>query len=156
MSENILIPLDGSSLSEVAVSYVNDLVAKFGAKETVNVTLFHVITVVRHQVGLRGGTAISVPYTEDELAQMKDEAIDYLKKVGEAFNNENITVNYKATVSETPATAIIKVEEEIGADLVVMSTHGRSGFTRFVIGSIADKVMRGGAVPVLMVRASEN
>ncbi len=155
MSQKILIPLDGSSLGEEAISYVKDLVGKFSVKQAVTITLFHVITVVRHHVGLQGGTAMSIPYTEDELGKMKEEALDYLKTVGKALENDNVSVNYKVAVSETPATAIIEVEEEVGADLVAMSTHGRSGFSRFVIGSIAEKVMRGGTVPVLMVRANE-
>lgn len=155
MSRNILIPLDGSQLGETALTYVEDLVSNFTPGEKVQVTLFHVITVIQHEIRLRGGLAMSVPYTEDELAQMKDEAMDYLQKLGETLRNDKIAVTCKVGVSENPANEIIEVEKEVGADLVAMSTHGRSGFTRFVIGSVAEKVMRGGTVPVLMVRAGE-
>ena len=155
MSKNILIPLDGSELGETALAYVEELVAKFAVDETVNVTLFHVITVIRHQIRLRGGMAMSIPYTDAELTQMKVEAMDYLDKIGKKIENDKISVNCKVEIGENPAKKIIQIEQEVGADLVAMSTHGRSGYSRFMIGSISEKVMRGGTVPVLMVRARE-
>ncbi len=98
---------------------------------------------------------VSVPYKEEELAEMKNEAKDYLNKVSQGLLNDQITIICKISVSENPADEIIKAEEEVNADLVAMSTHGRSGISRFAVGSVADKVLRGGSVPVLMVRASE-
>ncbi len=86
---------------------------------------------------------------------MKDAAIDFLNKVSDGLRNEKVTVMCKVSVSENPADEIIKAEVEVNADLVAMSTHGRSGISRFAIGSVADKVLRGGTVPVLMVRASD-
>lgn len=155
MSKNILIPLDGSVLGEAALGYTKNLVDKFDVNEKVYITLFHVITVVRHQIHVRGGMSMSVPYTDTELSKMRDEALDYLGTVGESIESERITIQCKVAVGENPAKEIIQIEEEVGADLVAMSTHGRSGVTRFVIGSVAEKVMRGGTVPVLMVRATE-
>lgn len=86
---------------------------------------------------------------------MKDAATDFLNKVGDGLRNEKVTVVCKVSVNENPADEIIKAEVEINADLVAMSTHGRSGMSRFAIGSVADKVLRGGTVPVLMVRATQ-
>ena len=156
MSERILIPLDGSKLGETALSYVEGLISRMAPGEKVTITLLHVITETRHELNPPGGgEAVSVPYSEEELAEMKDEATDYLNKVSEGLRNEKLTVMCKVSVSANPADEIIKTEEETNADLVAMSTHGRSGIFRFALGSIADKVMRGGTVPVLMVRASE-
>ncbi len=155
MSERILIPLDGSKLGEAALSYVEELISRLAPEEKVEITLLHVITAVRHSLHVSGGGAVSVPYSEEELAEMKDAATDFLNKVGDGLRNEKVTVICKVSVSENPADEIIKAEVEVNADLVAMSTHGRSGISRFVIGSIADKVLRGGTVPVLMVRASE-
>ncbi len=154
MSERILIPLDGSELGETAISYVKELIEKLAPGESVEITLFHVITAVRHALRLQGGTAMSVPYNEDELAVMKSEATDYLNKVGDSLRSDKITVKCRVSVSENPVEDIIKAEEEVNADLVAMSTHGKGGISRFTLGSVADKVMRGGTVPVLMVRAS--
>jgi nucleotide-binding universal stress UspA family protein len=154
MSERILIPLDGSQLGEAALSYVEELISRLAPKEKVEITLFHVITEIRHPLHIPGG-AVSVPYNEKELAEMKGAAINYLNKVSDGLRNEKATVMCKVSVSENPADEIIKAEVDVNADLVAMSTHGRSGISRFAIGSIADKVLRGGSVPVLMVRASE-
>jgi nucleotide-binding universal stress UspA family protein len=156
MSERILIPLDGSKLGEAALSYVDELISRLAPEEKVEITLFHVITAVRHPLHIpAGGGSVSVPYNEEELAEMKDAAIDFLNKVSDGLRNEKVTVMCKVSVSENPADEIIKAEVEVNADLVAMSTHGRSGISRFAIGSVADKVLRGGTVPVLMVRAND-
>jgi nucleotide-binding universal stress UspA family protein len=156
MSERILIPLDGSKLGEAALSYVEVLISRLAPEEKVEIILFHVITAVRHPLHIptMGGT-VSVPYNEEELAEMKGAATSYLNKVSGGLRNEKATVMCKVSVSENPADEIIKAEVDVNADLVAMSTHGRSGISRFAIGSVADKVLRGGSVPVLMVRASE-
>jgi nucleotide-binding universal stress UspA family protein len=154
MSERILIPLDGSQLGEAALSYVEGLISKLAPKEKVEITLLHVITEIRHPLHIPGGS-VSVPYNEEELAEMKGAATSYLNKVSGGLRNEKATVMCKVSVSENPADEIIKAEVDVNADLVAMSTHGRSGISRFAIGSVADKVLRGGSVPVLMVRASE-
>jgi nucleotide-binding universal stress UspA family protein len=156
MSERILIPLDGSKFGEAALSYVEELISRLAAEEKVEITLFHVITTVRHQIHApRGWGTASVPYNEEELTEMKDAATDFLNKMSDGLRNEKVTVICKVSVSENPADEIIKAEVEVNADLVAMSTHGRSGISRFAIGSVADKVLRGGTVPVLMVRASD-
>lgn len=156
MSERILMPLDGSKLGEAALSYVDKLISGLAPDEKVEITLFHVITTVTHAPHIPAvGGVVSVPYNEEELAEMKAAATDYLNKVSDGLRNEKVTVICKVSVSEKPAEEIIKVEVEVNADLVAMSTHGRSGISRFAIGSVADKVLRGGTVPVLMVRVSE-
>lgn len=155
MSENILIPLDGSTLGEGAVSYVSKMVAKFAPEERVQITLLHVITAVRHSIHLQAGAgSVSIPYNEEELSSIRDESKKYLDKVGQGLQqNKQVSVDCKIAVNENPAEEIIKAEKTLNVDLVAMSTHGRSGFSRFALGSVADKVMRGGTVPVLMVKA---
>ncbi|MFT5701319.1 MAG: nucleotide-binding universal stress UspA family protein [Desulforhopalus sp.] len=157
MSERIIIPLDGSKLGEAALGYVEKLISRLGPNEKVEVTLFHVITSVRHMVTVHGMAGmVSVPYNEDELAEMKDAATNYLDKVSDGLRNEKVTVTCKVSVGENPADEIVKAEIAANADLVAMSTHGRGGISRLALGSVADKVLRGGTVPVLMVRASED
>ncbi len=156
MSERILMPLDGSKLGEAAISYIDGLLARLAPGEQVEITLLHVITDVRHTLKIRGGGGvISVPLAEEELVEMSNKAKDYLNKVSQGLQSDQIIIKHKISVSENPADEIIKAEEEVNADLVAMSTHGRSGISRFAIGSVADKVLRGGSVPVLMVRASD-
>jgi len=154
MSERILIPLDGSELGEAALRYVEGLVSRLTPGAKVEVTLFHVITTLTHAVDIRGGgSGITVPYTENELEQMKSKAMEYLNEVGEGLIGKGATVTFKVAVGKAPAEEILKAEEEVNADLVAMSTHGRAGITRWAFGSVTDKVLRGGKAPVLMVRA---
>ncbi len=156
MSERILIPLDGSKLGEAALRYVEDMVSRLAPGEKVQVTLFHVITTLTHNVDIRGGrTIIRVPYSESELKQMKKKALDYLKKAGEGLKSKGASVTCKVVAGNIPAEEIIKAEAGVKADLVAMSTHGRAGITRWAFGSVTEKVLRGGKVPVLMVRAGK-
>ena len=155
MSERILMPLDGSKMGEAALSYVDELISRLAAGETVEITLFHVITAVSHSVPYRGGGLVTIPYTEEELATFQEEAKTYLTSVSERMQNPKITFVCEVSVNENPAKAIVEAEKEYNADLVAMATHGRGGLSRFALGSVADKVMRGGSVPVLMVRSSE-
>ncbi|MFN2354830.1 MAG: universal stress protein [Desulfopila sp.] len=155
MAERILMPLDGSKMGEAACSYVNGLISRLAPGETVEITLFHVITIVRHSVHYQGGGMLSIPFREDELDKFKEEAQAYLERVSKRLRHPQITFVCKVAVNENPAEAIIEAESEVNAGLVAMATHGRSGISRYTIGSVAEKVMRGGGVPVLMVRSSE-
>ncbi len=157
MSERILIPLDGSKLGEVALRYVEGLVSRLSPGEKVEVTLFHVITALRHDVAISGGGAgtITIPYNENELEQIQNKAVDYLTKAGDSLKSKGAIVSCKVVAGSTPAEEIIKAEEEVSADLVAMSTHGRAGVSRWAFGSVTDRVLRAGKVPVLMVRARQ-
>ncbi|TET49639.1 MAG: universal stress protein [Dehalococcoidia bacterium] len=155
MSERILIPLDGSKSGEAALHYVEGMFSRLAPGKKVEVILFHAVTALRHDVKIsRGGAGtITVPYNESELEQMKADAMKYLEEVGENLRNKGATVSSKVSIGQKSAEEIIKAEEEFNADLVAMSTHGRAGVSRWALGSVTDKVLRGGKVPVLMVRA---
>jgi nucleotide-binding universal stress UspA family protein len=158
MSERILIPLDGSKVGEAALHYVEGLVERLAPAAKVEVTLFHAITTLAHEVSIRGGGTggtVTTPYTDSELEQKKGEVTEYLKGVSEGLISKGATVTFKVAVGKASAEEIIKAEEEANADLVAMSTHGRHGLTRWAFGSVTEKVLRGGKVPVLMVRAEK-
>ena len=156
MSEKILVPLDGSKLGEAALHYIEETLSRLAPREKAEVILFHVVTALRHDVHISGGGAgtITIPYNESELEQMKADAMKYLEEVGGNLRKKGATVLSKVVIGQNPAVEIIKTEEEVNADLVAMSTHGRAGISRWAFGSVTDKVLRGGKVPVLMVRAS--
>lgn len=153
MPERILMPLDGSKMGEAALSYVNGFISRLAPGEAVEIILFHAITVVRHNVHYQGGGVMSIPFREDELDQFKEESQAYLERVSKRLQHDKVTLVCKVAVNENAAEAIIEAEKETNAHLVAMATHGRSGISRYTIGSVADKVMRGGGVPVLMVRS---
>ena len=85
---------------------------------------------------------------------MDREACNYLEPLANVLQDEGLRVGAEAVVATGPvADVIIGFVHEKGADLVVMSTHGRTGPSRaWLLGSVADRVVRGAGVPVLMVR----
>jgi len=151
MKEKILIPLDGSKVGEAALPYVEDLVTKLLPEVKVEVTLVQVLSSLSHYV-VAGEATARIPYTEQEREQMKKKASQYLRKVGQALRKKGANIKVKVAVGHA-ADEIIKAADEINADFIAMSTHGRSGLSRWAFGSVADRVVRGGNKPVLVVKA---
>ena len=153
MFERVLVPLDGSKVGEAALPVIDQLLEKRAAGSKVEVTLFSVITLLRHWVVV-GEASAPVSYTEEELILIKERILEYLEKTAETIKGRGITIN-KLVATGNAAEEILKTAGEINADLIAMSTHGRSGLRRMAFGSITDKVLRGASIPVLMVRAPE-
>jgi nucleotide-binding universal stress UspA family protein len=153
MFERILVPLDGSKVGEAAIPVVRHLAEKSAPDMKIEVTFFGVITLLRHWVVV-GEASAPVSYTEEELNIIKDRVLEYLGKTAETIKANNIEVKIMV-VSGNAAEEILKAADRIKADLIAMSTHGRSGLRRLAFGSITDKVLRVSNIPVLMVRAPE-
>lgn len=151
MYERILVPLDGSKVGEAALPYVEELVSKLAPKVKVEVILLQIVSSLSHYV-IAGEISAQVPYTEKETEQLRKKARDYLDKAGEGLRSKGAIVKSEVRTGSA-AEEIIKFTEEIKAGLVAMSTHGRAGLSRWAFGSVTDKVLRGGNVPVLIVRA---
>ena len=83
---------------------------------------------------------------------IKQRVSNYLEKTAESLKCPGVTVHTMVRTGNA-AEEIHQVANEINADLIAMSTHGRSGLRRMAFGSITDKVLRGTRIPVLMVRA---
>ena len=153
MQEKVLVPLDGSKVGEAALPVIEKLIAKLSPEIKVEVTLFGAITLLRHWVVV-GEASAPVSYTEEELRLIKQRITDYLEKAGETLRSKGIVVNTRVNTGNA-AEEILKAAGEINADMIAMSTHGRSGLRRLAFGSTTDKVLRGASVPVLLVRAPE-
>ncbi len=151
MNERILVPLDGSKVGETALPYVDALVSKLSPEVKVEVTLLQVISSLTHYV-VSGEVSAQVPYTKEEMEQIKNEAMEYLNKAVKGLRSKRAKVKIEVKIGGA-AEEIIRVADEIKADLIAMSTHGRSGISRWAFGSVTDRVLRGGNVPVLVVRA---
>jgi nucleotide-binding universal stress UspA family protein len=153
MFERVLVPLDGSKVGEAAIPVIGRLVDRLAPGTNIEVILIGVITLLRHWVVV-GEASAPVSYTEEELKIIRERVMDYLVKTGEPLKNRGI--NIRAIVSSgNAADEILKAADETKADLIAMSTHGRSGLRRLAFGSITDKVLHRSHVPVLMVRAPE-
>lgn len=151
MYEKILVPLDGSKVGEAALPYVEELVSKLSPALKVEVTLFQVVSSLSHWI-VAGEASAQIPYTEKEMEQIKRKAMDYLNKAGEGLRSKGTIVKIKVGIGSA-ADEIIKAADEINTDLIAMSTHGRSGLSRWAFGSVTDRILRGGNTPVLVVRA---
>ena len=151
--QNILVPLDGSKESETALPYVETLASKL--KLTVN--LLHIVEMQYHvyaypeAAGYGAPGIVRVPYNKQELKPFRETGGKYIKGISDKLMEKGIKNTSEVRVG-SPGDEIIEVEEAIHPDVVVMSTHGHSGFGRFDHGSITDKVLHGGNTPLLLVR----
>ena len=153
MARKILIPLDGSKLGETGLHHVETLVQE---KKDEEVTLLHVFIPPMPRIESGFAITLDIPLTEEELAPIKNKAMAYLEKSAEILRDKGLDVKCKVVIGKgglSSAEEIIRVEDEIGADLIVMSTHGRRGLSKWAFGSVTEKVLRAGKAPVLVVRA---
>lgn len=153
MFKRVLVPLDGSKVGEAALPVIEKLITELPPQTKMEITLLGVITILRHWVVV-GEASAPVSYTEDELAMIKQRVANYLESTAEPLRSKGVTVRTIVT-SGNAAEEILKTADDLNADLIAMSTHGRSGLRRMAFGSITDKVLRGAGRPVLMVRAPE-
>ena len=152
MYERIVVPLDGSKVGEAALSYVEDIVSKLSPEVKTEVILLQVLAPASVST-VSGRTPEVAPYTVQELAKTEEKAMEYLNQIGEALRSKGVTVTAKVAVGDA-SDQIVKVAEEVDANLITMSTHGRSGFSRWAFGSVTDRVLRKeGRIPIAMVRA---
>lgn len=147
MYKKILVPLDGSELAEVALPYAEELAARLKTEAI----LLQVVPRAYHVYAYGEGSA-KTPYTDEEMKPLRASAEDSLEKVANGLRDKGITTRTEVRVG-TAADEIIKLADEIDAGVVTMSTHGRSGISRWALGSVADKVVRGTKQPVALIRA---
>ena len=148
MYKTIVVPLDGSKLAECVLSHVENL-AKGCQVE--NISLVRVVEPVSPMVmGEYGG--LSAKQIERIESELTSEAETYLQQRAQELKFNGVKTEWKV-LSGMTAEAIAQHAVQAGADLIIISTHGRSGVSRWVWGSVADRVLRSSCVPVLMVRA---
>jgi len=154
--DKILVPLDGSQPGEAVLPYIEALASKFKQNITlINVVeqIFHVYPSYESQSYYGGAGIIKVPYTEEEMKPFKKLADEYINKVKDKLSGAGVKTSVMVKVGSASA-EIIESANDMQADLVVMSTHGHSGFGRWDHGSITDKVLHGGNTPLLLIRPS--
>ena len=141
-----LVPMDGSKEGETVIPYIENLASKLGAE----ITLLQVVAIAYH-VYISGDAPAQVPYTLEEMEPLKAGAASYLEKMASSLEERGVRTKCEVRVGAA-GQEIISLAEEINADVVAMSTHGRSGVGRWVFGSVAERVVRSGTTPVLLVR----
>ena len=137
---NILVPIDGSAQSDAAVEYAT---SEFDPSE---ITLLHVIDPI--EAGY--SATASVPgFSEEWYKHQKEEAEALFEATREYVDGAEVTT---ATEVGRPSRTIVEYAEENDIDHIVMGSHGRSGVTRILLGSVAEAVVRRSPIPVTIVR----
>jgi len=150
MYQKILVPLDGSKLAECVFGHLDALARGCQVK---TITLVHVVEPYQNPTYSGESTIAAVA---DEIEQInkanKATAETYLKNLIPKFKYENVEVQCEM-LSGNPAEVLADYASKIQPDLILIATHGRTGPSRWVWGSVADRLLRAACVPVLMVRA---
>jgi len=143
---HLLVTLDGSTESREILPYASIFARSSGTR----VTLLRVIP---------PHFPLSSPFTSHSshgfqgLEEEKRAAEELLESEALALREEGLEVEVRVVTGTHPADGILEFAQAEGVDLVAMATHGRGGVARLILGSVADKVIRGGTVPVLLHRA---
>jgi nucleotide-binding universal stress UspA family protein len=149
MYTRLLIPLDGSKTAEAVLPYGRTLARTLN----IPVELLGVVDIeaLATQVSRSSARHSSARFFETVIAESNRSSKDYLKRIAETFRAPRV----KCTVEQGKAEDVIIEKIESDATLTAMTTHGRSGINRLLLGSVAEKVLRGSTAPLLLIRASE-
>ncbi len=145
MYKKILVPLDGSEVAETAVGEAEKLAKSFNSE----IFLFQVVPFMP----VYGSPELVTPLIVDE--KQKDSAEKYLASIAQKLKEKSFKVTTEVRTGQQVAVEIIDYASETGSDLIVMCTHGRSGITRWLLGSVALKVLTRGEIPILLTRSKE-
>ncbi len=148
MLRKILIPLDGSELSDRILSKTRSL---FGEQDDLEYVLMRVIQPFAHPVAERDERAARVDSSPDanELRLRRQSAKRHLARLSEELVASGVKVKSLAPLGQ-PAAIILKKIEQLKPCLVAMATHGRSGTSRWIRGSVAERVLRACSAPLLL------
>jgi nucleotide-binding universal stress UspA family protein len=144
----LLIPLDGSQLAALALPTGLELAARLEA----SITLFQMARMIRlYDDGMASSAGFNYArFDEEEKARVTAE----MTALESDVKKKGLEVTSLVISGFDAASEIIEAEKKVNADLTVMSTHGRSGPSRWVLGSVAERVLRHGETPLLLVHAS--
>lgn len=141
--QNILVPTDGSEYTKAAVKKAMELAKLSGGKVTALYVLDQTIL-----TNMPMDTAVMNVY--NTLEKEGKEAVDYVRDLG-AEQGVEVTISVK---EGTPVKVIL--DESANYDIIVMGTLGRTGMSKLLMGSVAERVVRASQCPVLVVRAEDS
>jgi nucleotide-binding universal stress UspA family protein len=147
MYKKILVPLDGSKLAECVLPHVESIARGCGVQEVI------FLRVVEHLKQLCDVEGCITQETMNSIdADSEVVAKKYLSQLVKGTRYDGVSVK-QDVIGGKPAEGIAEYARRNSIDLIAISTHGRSGVSRWTWGSVADRVLRSACVPVLMVRA---
>lgn len=145
--EKILVPLESSDASKISIPYVIELASKIKA----SVTLFSLTKTVYSQNFDNMGAGAGVNWDAIDKATLQY-VNEYLQNIEDEMKKAGITANHVTYLGMDTAFEILEMEKKTQADLVIMSTRVRSQVARWAFGSAAEKVLRGGTLPLLLIK----
>ena len=138
----VMVPLDGSPVAESIIPFIADIAGPLDME----IVLLRVVTPVAVQAGAPVPGVI-----QDEVAAKTTEARDYLARVAAELWQRGIRAQVRVRTG-TPVHEILAATRECVANFIAMTTHGRSGLSRLLFGSVAEAVLRLADIPVLVMR----
>lgn len=149
MYAKVMVPLDGSKLAECVLPHVRALAQGGQVK---NIFLVRVVEPIQPVGG--GEFILSAEDVKRLMGEHRKAAEDYLKKLAKRLQLKGVQVEGKVLVGRI-AEELASYADKKKMNLLVMATHGRSGVSKWMWGSIADRVLRSTCVPTLMIRPRE-
>lgn len=138
---SLLVPLDGSEMAEEALPVAADLATAMSLR----VTLVRAVRLGGSYAAYMEGMSYANARIQEEI---EAESAEYLEETAARLRDAGITADWRVATG-APAVAITETSRDLDNDIIVMATHGRSGLNRFVLGSVAEALIRGSGVPVL-------
>jgi nucleotide-binding universal stress UspA family protein len=150
MYKKILVPLDGSKLAECALPYAEELARGCQSEEVILVSVTEAVT------GYRTFDDPSQPleqrFVSEAAGKEEAQAQKYLARIAKGLKEQGIKVVTEVLIGH-PAEEITIYAKHPGCDIIIMSSHGRTGPSRWTHGSVANKVLMASPVPVMIIRA---
>lgn len=146
MFKQILLPVDGSPTAEAAIPYALGLARQFDSEITF-VMVVEPVRIMFHDLPVDSAGLI-----EEMREATHNQARDYLVRQKGELRQQGFRAHYEIREGYDVADALLSLLESGRYDVVVMSTHGRSGVQRWVFGSVAERMVRYADRPVLLVR----
>ena len=152
MYQRILAALDGSDLAERVLPYVESLAIPFGSTVVLLRTVASPGAIIAGSGAGAGPVAGPIVDATPIVEAEREEAASYLRTVAQRLRDAGVETELDLPEGR-PARAIVERAAELNIDLIAMTTHGRGGLGRLVLGSVADEVLRHAPCPVLLIRA---
>ena len=145
--DRILVPLDGSQLSLSVVPYVEELAAALGA----SIVLYNAVL----PLDIYPGTELTPARVGGVIDDLLTQGQSFLAEVAREIDGRGKVKARSVVTIGFPVDEVVRVAAEVNAGLIALATHGRSGVNRWVMGSVADGVVRRSSLPCLLVRPQE-
>lgn len=147
MYKKVMVPLDGSLLAECVLPHVEAIANGCPVNELILLRI-----VEPERIYPIADSPIDPNLAAARESEGKKMAENYLGGIADRLDTPGLTITVKALVGRV-ADSLIDYCIEDGVNLIIIATHGRSGVTRWVRGSVADKILRSSTIPVMMIRA---